>query len=193
MNYLAHAYLSFGSDDVLVGNMVSDYVKGRGWERYPPGIQKGIHLHRKIDLFTDAHPVGFSARQYLAPAAGRYSGVFLDIVYDHFLATDPVRFTPSSLATFSRNVYGILRLETFPLPPDFLRMFQYMESQDWLSGYAHKEGIRRSLEGMVRRAKYLPDGAPVYACFEDHYEELRESYRVFFPELEAYAREEILL
>jgi acyl carrier protein phosphodiesterase len=29
MNYLAHAFLSFKNEDVLTGNMISDYVKGQ--------------------------------------------------------------------------------------------------------------------------------------------------------------------
>ncbi len=51
MNYLAHAYLSFHDPEVLVGNMISDFVKGKKQYDYPDGIQKGIRLHRIIDLF----------------------------------------------------------------------------------------------------------------------------------------------
>jgi acyl carrier protein phosphodiesterase len=29
MNYLAHAVLSFQQPDILTGNMISDFVKGR--------------------------------------------------------------------------------------------------------------------------------------------------------------------
>lgn len=190
LNYLAHAYLSFGSDAVLVGNLVSDFVKGRAWQDFPPPIQKGISLHRKIDTFTDAHPECRRARQYLSEAAGRYTGVFLDIIFDHFLANDSGRFSPGSLAPFAARVYDTIRMEPFPLPDMFLRMFHFMEAQDWLSNYAFREGIRRSLNGMVHRARYLSDQAPVYEAFVRYYEELGRSYQVFFPELEAYAREQ---
>lgn len=190
LNYLAHAYLSFGSEPVLVGNLVSDFVKGNAWQDYPEDIQKGIHLHRRIDSFTDTHPECRRAKQYLSNAAGRYNGVFLDIVYDHFLATDKERFPPGSLEPFADSVYHTIRQERFPLPDFFMRMFHYMESQDWLSNYAKREGIRRSVGGMVRRARYLPDDAPVFSDFEHHYDELKKSYQVFFPELEAFARAE---
>jgi acyl carrier protein phosphodiesterase len=191
VNYLAHAYLSFGSDVVLVGNMISDFVKGKSLEAYTVGVQRGIRLHRRIDDFTDAHPVFKDARKLLAPAVGRYSGAFLDIIYDHFLAKD--RFTPDTLAAFAQQVYGVIRREETGLPPDFLAMFQYMVRQDWLYHYSTREGIQRSLEGMVRRAKYVPGDAPVYALFERHYTELGDSFRKFFPELEAYAREHFAL
>ncbi len=35
MNYLAHAYLSFGDPDILAGNMISDFVKGKKKFDYP--------------------------------------------------------------------------------------------------------------------------------------------------------------
>lgn len=190
MNYLAHAYLSFGSDAVLVGNMVSDFVKGKAFLDYPLPVQKGIKLHRLIDSFTDAHPVTRAAKLYLSPAVGRYSGAFLDIIYDHFLATDPARFAPGTLKVFAADTYALLNREPDILPAGFRQTLGYMETYDWLFNYSLRAGIRRSLEGMVRRAAYLPDDAPVYARFEEHYGELGDSYRVFFPELEAYAREQ---
>jgi acyl carrier protein phosphodiesterase len=193
LNYLAHAYLSFDSDAILVGNMVSDFVKGKALLDYPPDIQQGLRLHRLIDSFTDAHPVSKEARKFLSPAVGRYSGAFLDIIYDHFLANDPSRFPPGSLKTFTGKVYALLERDSSLLPESFLQTFRYMKSYDWLYGYSLLEGIRRSLEGMVRRAKYLPDEAPVYPLFTRHYEALKECYGVFFPELEAYVRIQVAL
>jgi acyl carrier protein phosphodiesterase len=35
MNYLAHACLSFGRPDILVGNMISDHIKGKKQFDYP--------------------------------------------------------------------------------------------------------------------------------------------------------------
>ncbi|HVZ26147.1 MAG TPA: hypothetical protein VG842_08840, partial [Sediminibacterium sp.] len=89
MNYLAHAYLSFRQPEILVGNMISDFVKGKKQFMYPANIQKGIRLHRAIDAFTDTHPATREAKKILEPAAGRYAAAFMDIVYDHFLANDP--------------------------------------------------------------------------------------------------------
>lgn len=36
MNYLAHAYLSFNDPEILVGNLISDFVKGKKKFDYPP-------------------------------------------------------------------------------------------------------------------------------------------------------------
>jgi acyl carrier protein phosphodiesterase len=191
LNFLAHAYLSFDSDAIIIGNMLSDFVKGKAIEQYAPDIQKGLRLHRAIDSFTDAHPLNKEARKYLSPAVGRYSGAFLDIAYDHFLATDERRFTQDSLKLFSARVYGLLSKEADKLPDNFLEVLHYMKQHDWLYHYSKQQGIQRSLEGMVRRARYLPDDAPIYASFLQHYDGLKEAYGAFFPELEAFVRAQV--
>ena len=69
MNYLAHAYLSFNNTDLLVGNMISDYVKGKKQFEYPAAIQAGIKLHRAIDEFTDTHQTTFEIKKYFTVLA----------------------------------------------------------------------------------------------------------------------------
>lgn len=92
MNYLAHAYLSFEITDITVGNMISDFVKGKQKFDYPLTIQQGIMLHRAIDTFTDTHAITREAKSFFKEPYGPYSGPLVDVVYDHFLANDPVRF-----------------------------------------------------------------------------------------------------
>src|SRR5450432_2177318 len=105
MNYLAHVWLSFNQPEILVGNMISDFVKGKKRFDFDESIQKGIMLHRSIDTFTDTHNATKKANQFLKPAVGLYAGAFIDIVYDHFLALDKNEFTDESLLQFSLNVY----------------------------------------------------------------------------------------
>ena len=84
MNLLAHAYLSFGQPQLLVGNMISDYVKGKKQYDYPLGIQQGIRLHRAIDAFTDSHAATAKGKAIFKPAVGLYAGAFMDVVYAIF-------------------------------------------------------------------------------------------------------------
>lgn len=98
MNYLAHAYLSFNNPEILAGNLVSDFVKGRKKLDFPEGIQKGIVLHRDIDNFTDTHETTRRAKVFFKPAYGLYSGALTDVVYDHYLANDPKEFFPEGSA-----------------------------------------------------------------------------------------------
>ena len=190
MNYLAHAVLSFGDPAMLVGNMISDYVKGKQIEQYAPAIQRGIRLHRAIDTFTDDHPATKALKEIFRPVYRLYAGAFIDIVYDHFLALDTTQFaTPDDLQQFAHRTYQQLDPYTTIFPERFARMFPYMKSQDWFFHYRERSGIRSSFGGLVRRAAYLTESDQAFALFELHYEKQREQYRRFFPALWHYSRQ----
>ncbi|HEY2647701.1 MAG TPA: ACP phosphodiesterase [Puia sp.] len=192
MNYLAHAYLSFGDPDILAGNMISDFVKGRKKFEYAVRVQMGITLHRKIDEYTDSHPATRQAKEFLKKTAGPYAGAFVDIVYDHFLANDPYEFVEGALAIFSQNTY--IQLEPFQndFPEKFQRFFYYMRTQNWLLHYRSTEGIHSSFKGLCHRAKYINDAEPVFDAFLVHYEELKMAYEFFFPHVKTFAYHELL-
>jgi acyl carrier protein phosphodiesterase len=192
LNYLAHAYLSFGDPDILAGNMISDFVKGKKKYEYADRIQMGIALHRKIDEYTDSHPATRQAGEFLKNAAGPYAGAFVDIVYDHFLANDPYEFEEGALADFSQNTY--LQLEPFQkiFPEKFQRFFYYMHTQNWLLNYRSTKGIHNSFRGLCHRAKYIHDAEPVFEAFLIHYEELKMAYEFFFPHVKTFAYHELL-
>ncbi|PUZ26846.1 Acyl carrier protein phosphodiesterase [Chitinophaga costaii] len=192
MNFLAHAYLSFHQPALLTGNMMGDFVKGRQMALYPASVQRGIALHRAIDTFTDTHPSTMTAKDIFRPQTRLYGAVFVDIIYDHFLANDPLHFTDASLQSFAQQVYHTLHIQDFALPPDFTRMIQYMSSENWLYGYKSKEGIAQSFRGMVRRAKYIDFTASVpLSVFETNYAALQQCYNDFFPELLTFAKDYI--
>jgi len=183
MNYLAHAYLSFGRPGILVGNMISDYVKGKKKYDYPGQVQHGIAVHREIDRFTDIHPATKEAKEIFRPAYRLYAGSLMDVIYDHFLALDENEFTDESLKTFTINTYAVLDQFTDHFPEKFSRMYPYMKAQNWLYNYRYRQGIEKSLAGVVRRAKYLEESDTAYLLFNEHYNKLKDLYQLFFPEL----------
>lgn len=183
MNFLAHAYLSFDDPDTLAGNMISDFVKGRKKFDLPLPIQKGIALHRAIDQYTDDHLANRELKLIFKPYYGLYSSPIMDVLFDHFLATDKDIFDDDSLMAFSNSTY--LQLESYEafFPAPFGRMFPYMRSQNWLYHYRFHEGVKNSLGGLARRAKYLAEMNTAFSLFEEHYETLRAGYNEFFPDL----------
>jgi acyl carrier protein phosphodiesterase len=185
MNYLAHAYLSFGRPGILVGNMISDYVKGKKKFDYPEQIQQGIAVHREIDRFTDTHSATKEAKEFFRPVYRLYAGSLMDVIYDHFLALDENEFTDESLKAFTINTYVILDQFTGHFPEKFTRMYPYMKAQNWLYNYRYRQGIEKSLAGVVRRAKYLEESDSAYLLFNEHYDKLKNLYQVFFPELKS--------
>lgn len=192
MNYLAHAFLSFNNPGILTGNMISDFVKGKKKFHYPLIVQKGIALHRMIDEFTDFHPATSTAKNFFRPHYRLYSGAFVDIVYDHFLALDKEQFESyRDLQAFSQRIYSELDQEESFFPLSFQRLFPYMKTQNWLYEYRLKEGIRKSFGGLVHRAVYLNESDSAFKIFIGHYQELSDCYNVFFPELKEYALQKL--
>ena len=188
MNFLAHAYLSFSEPGILTGNMISDFVKGRKKFDFPSMVQKGIALHRAIDEFTDFHPVTQNAKAFFKKDYRLYSGAFIDVVFDHFLANDKNQFaTDAALDLFCQSTYASLQMDSCELPPKFLQMLPYMHQQNWLYHYKFAEGIEKSFGGLVRRAAYLSDSATAFIIFNEHYDELGECYHLFFPALKTFA------
>lgn len=188
MNYLAHAYLSFEQPEILAGNIISDFVKGKTKFDYPSGIQNGITLHRAIDEFTDAHPVTKKAATFFRPAYRLYSGAFIDVVYDHFLALDKNEFKAADdLQKFTDNVYKTLEEKISLLPLKFQKIFPYMKQHNWLFNYQYRAGIEMSFGGLVRRAAYMHESETAFAIFNKNYDELQDCYSIFFPSLKKFA------
>ncbi|HVS98055.1 MAG TPA: ACP phosphodiesterase [Puia sp.] len=190
MNYLAHAYLSFGIPEITVGNLISDFVKGKKKQDYPEEIRRGIVLHRAIDAFTDTHDATRRAKSFFRQAYGLYAGPLTDIVYDHFLANDPLIFPlmEGGLKAFAQHTYRQVESWRTVLPDPFARMFYYMQTQDWLSHYGNREAVLNSFAGLARRAAYMGDAGPAGQLFGAHYSDLEACYRDFFPDVLDFAR-----
>ena len=173
-----------------MGNLISDFVKGKKKFDYPQGIQQGIALHRTIDTFTDGHEATKEAKEIFRPHYRLYSGAFVDVLYDHFLATDENEFSETSLYDFSGHVYTTLEEYQQWLPERFAAMIPYMKSQNWLFNYRTLPGIKKSLGGVVRRSAYLTESETAAYLFEKHYQPLLQCYRQFWKDAKPFAREQ---
>ena len=188
MNFLAHAYLSFNDDEVLLGNMMNDFLKGVDKSTFSTGVQKGIKLHRAIDSFTDTHIATQQAKIFFKPHYRLYSAPIVDVVFDHFLATDKKEFTPQTLIKFAKDVY--FRLDTLQsvMPEKFRQIFEYMKRQNWLQGYAEKQNIYHSLNGLKRRSKYLEEMEMAFTIFEKEYDEIKNCFDILWIDLKNYSK-----
>jgi acyl carrier protein phosphodiesterase len=71
--------------------------------------------------------------------------------------------------------------------------FAYMQSEDWLFNYQYKDGIAKSIRGLVRRASFVEDSATAIKIFYEHYTALGVCYTQFFEDVKIYAKEQLLL
>ena len=187
MNFLAHLYLSGDSPELLVGNLMGDFVKGRLDGRFPPGIERGIALHREIDSFAGQNLHFLRSKRRLDKLFGLYRGVLVDLFYDHFLAARWEDYADVPFSLFTSDAWRILCEHKAFLPERLQRILPLM-FRDWLPSYRDIGGMAAVLHRIssfrLKRANPLEEGAEELSR---HYEDLYGDFRSFFPELLAFS------
>lgn len=190
MNFLAHLYLSGDDPKIMVGNFIGDFVKGRhAMEQFDPTIIRGIELHRAIDEFTDSHPVVSESKNRLRPKYRHYSGVIVDVFYDHFLAKNWNEYHPDLLPDFADKAYDTIQSHDSILPKEVKYMLPYMIKGNWLVNYSNTEGIHRALSGMSRRTPYESKMDEATVDLVNSYELFKAEFENFFPQLDSFCQE----
>jgi acyl carrier protein phosphodiesterase len=186
MNYLAHAYLSFNNPEVLVGNIISDYVKGKNKFSYSEAVQAGINLHRAIDTFTDAHAIVKEAKQIFQPHYRLYSGAFIDVSFDHFLANK--LNAELDFKAYTENVYIQLDpfFSTFPIA--FQKTFPSMRQHNWLYNYQFDWGMQKSFTGLQKRAQYIEEVETAFLLFQHNYVSLQNYFTDYWEDLHNFSQ-----
>ncbi|MFB9054038.1 ACP phosphodiesterase [Formosa undariae] len=189
MNYLAHIYLSENHDQVTIGNFIADGngITGKSYQKFPKAIQVGILLHRQIDTFTDAHLTVKQSKKRLHKNYGHYSGIIVDIFYDHFLAKNWSKYSDIPLADYAQNFYTLLQSNYEELPERTQYLLPYMKKANWLVSYATIDGIEKVLMGMDKRTKNLSKMHLSINELQTHYDEFEAEFTSFFNELCAFS------
>ncbi len=192
MNFLAHIYLSFDDKEITLGNFIADSIRGNKYKHLPERVQKGIKLHRFIDTFTDAHPIVRQSTKRLHENYSHYSGIIVDIFYDHFLAKNWSTYSEVPLEVFVDNFYDLLEDNYEILPDSTKHMMPYMIADNWIFNYSKLEGIGRVLTGMNRRTKNKSKMNFAILDLEEHYDEFEKEFTTFFEELIAFSKQKYI-
>lgn len=192
MNFLAHIYLSNDNDFIKIGNFIADSIRGKHYEHLPADIQKGIILHRAIDTYTDIHPVFRQSTKRLHERYHHYSGVIVDVFYDHFLAKNWSTYSDEKLEDFVDRFYKSLQDNYELLNEKTQNMMPYMIRHNWLVNYQYTEGIARILYQMDQRTKN--DSKMQYSLEELHefYADFENEFTLFFEDLRTYVDQKLL-
>ncbi len=191
MNFLAHIYLSGDDQELKIGNFIADSVKGKKFSQFPDRVQQGITLHRKIDTYTDHHPIVRQSILRLFPKYGHYSGVIVDILYDHYLAAYWDEYSPTPLEIYVSDFYDLLQEYYEILPKRVQNFLPYMFRDNWLLSYATISGIGRILYQMNHRTKNRSKMNFAVVELEKHYSDFEREFRSFFEELELFTKNEM--
>lgn len=191
MNFLAHIYLSGNNNFMKIGGFMADGIRGKDYEHFPEDIKKGILLHRAIDTFTDAHAVFRISKHRLHERYGHYSGVIIDVFYDHFLAKNWKQYSDEKLEVFVNNFYQSLEDHFDILTPKTQNMLPHMERGNWLWNYQFVDGIGKILSQMDYRTKNTSKMGESIKELEEFYTEFEQEFTLFFKELRAFVSEKI--
>lgn len=191
MNFLAHIYLSGNNDFMKIGGFMADGVRGKDYEHFPDDIRKGILLHRAIDTFTDAHAVFRISKHRLHERYGHYSGVIIDVFYDHFLAKNWEVYSDEKLDVFVQNFYQSLEDNFDILTPKVQSMLPHMERGNWLWNYQFVDGIGTILSQMDRRTKGTSKMGESVKELEEFYTQFEQEFTLFFKELREFVADKI--
>lgn len=174
-----------------MGNFIADSVKGRQQESYAPGIRRGIELHRRIDTYTDAHPVVQQTKARLRPGYGKFAGVIADMFYDHFLAANFKNYSVVPLLEYTHWVYRIMQKYQAELPAPVHYFLPHMTKHNWLYHYAQISGIQKSLQGLSRRSTFASNMATATDELSAFYGLYQEDFERFFPDLQQYVKQQL--
>ena len=183
MNLLSHAVLSPPVPGILVGNLTADWVKGRARHGLPEALKRGVELHRRIDAFTDMHPVVERCAGMLEGNWGRYSPVLVDIFFDHVLSSTWGQHCDVPREMFIDQTYAALREHVHVLPERAQYASHALLADDWFRCYATLEGIGLSLSRMSKRLGHGVELAPSVQDYVVHEAGFREAFEEFFPQL----------
>ena len=184
MNFLAHFLLSGNNKELILGNFLGDFIRGRKLLELSRDVQKGVTLHREIDRYTDHHGIIKDSVSLLQPSFGRYSGVALDIFFDHFLAVHWGKFHSKELDSYAKSIYSILKDHKKHFPEKALMFYRYMRANNILFYYKELEGIDFVMKGMARRTSYNSNFETAKEVLESNYFELESYFLDFMPELQ---------
>jgi len=183
MNFLAHIYLSNNNPALQIGNFIADFIKANQYKHLPKKIQNGIILHRFIDTFTDAHPIVKQSKRRLNKRYGLYSGIIIDIFYDHFLAKNWANYSQINLAEYTNNFYALLNKNIAILPSGVIKLLPYIIRDNWLLNYASLKGIEKTLIGMNKRTQLKSQMHLAIVDLKLNYSDFESDFKSFFKNL----------
>jgi len=188
MNYLAHLYLAQHSDDAMLGAILGDFARGSELQHYLPEVQREIHLHRRVDSYADAHPRLLELKHVFPQGRRRFSGILLDVYFDHLLARDWRAHHSQPLHEFSQRAYRVLLRDVAALPLRLQQIAPRMSADDWLGRYRERDSVDGAVTRIAQRLSR--SGDQLLACLpilRRHEVEAEAAFARFFPELQTFA------
>lgn len=189
MNYLAHVFLAGPTHASRFGNLLGDFMRGVDLASLPAAVRDGVEQHRRVDAFTDRHPLVKRSHARLPAGLRRFAGILVDVFHDHLLTRHWQRFAADlRLTELTADVYRAIDVHWHLAPERLRRVAAPMQHGDWLASYGELENVDhalRGLSGRMRRANPIGDALPTLLA---HDAALERDFLEFFPALIEFTR-----
>lgn len=167
----------------MIGNFIADMLRGKEIYDYEKSIREGISLHKKIDEYTDEHPLVKECVELIKPSQGRYATVVVDIMFDHFLGKNWNEYHKTPLDEYAQYVYGVMDSNYIILPEKFKMMLPKMKKENWLYQYQYIYGMQKAFEGISRRASFDSNMAFAVDDLKTNFVILEQNFKGFFEDM----------
>ena len=186
MNWLAHLYLSEPTPAFRIGNLLPDLAPASELMNLPGDFRRGVEQHRRIDAFTDSHPIVRQSMHRISPPFRRFAGILVDVFYDHILAREWDSFSSVPLSDFAIEVYSSFECHRDDIPPVAYIRLEHMRAGDLLCSYRELNGISIALGRIASRLSRPVPLAEAVCILEADYNSFYSDFTTFFPELRSH-------
>ena len=190
MNYLFHLFLSDPDQDIMLGNLMGDFVKGRlDLAEYPKQILFGLKQHRQVDSFANRSSAFQASRHRIAPEFGYFRSIMVDVFYDHLLACNWDSYHDRPLEQFAEQVYRHLEQNFELLPAELQQITPRMIRRNWLVSYRDLDIVETVLTRIDQRIKRPTPLASGLDQLKQHYPEMESDCDMFISQARSFLQE----
>jgi acyl carrier protein phosphodiesterase len=189
MNFLAHFFLSFDDEPLMIGNFLGDYLRNKQVAALPEQVQKGIQLHRQIDSYTDQHPEVLKGVRRLYKRHSKYAPVIVDVFYDYLLTVNWRQYSNHPLPAFTEEIYKLLQKHLHLMPYPVRDYVPQMIADNWLETYRTHNGIAYTFRRMRRRTSKPELLERAVDSLVEQFPEFNEEFNCFFPDVIAFVED----
>ncbi|PIE38601.1 MAG: hypothetical protein CSA54_00100, partial [Gammaproteobacteria bacterium] len=184
MNFLAHTRFAFSRPALIAGQVAGDFVRGSDLSAFSERVRQGIRLHRRLDAWTDRHPIIGELRPHFVEPRRRFAGIIIDVLFDHWLARHWDAISDDSLEQHAALVDAALLAHRNELPADARRFTRVLHERGILVGNRELAHIALTLERLASRSAAFASLAVPASRLEELVALTEGPFEAFFPEAE---------
>ena len=193
MNYFAHLCLAKDTPESLVGNLLGDFMRGVDPRALPLPVYRGLENHRKVDRFTDTHPLIRELKELFDPDCKRFAGIALDIYFDHLLIKHWAHLEARKLDQVNEHFYSTLSNNLHLMPSERMQtVCSRIVSGRWFDAYAHQHNALEAVRRAATRIRFANSFDRACSDLLKNQNDIESTFLQFYPELAAHIQDQTI-